>query len=125
MGQSFSLLSTAALLPIRTDCEFFCFQSRDSFYALIFATAPSSVTLSSSAGSQTTQVPAGVTRLSYQLGVGGGMSAKITRNGQDVVNFSPGDYQFVQTPQTVSFPAFDLDLVCARDERVADHLRCF
>lgn len=63
--------------------------TQDNFYALVFATAPSTVVLSSGAGSQTFSVNAGATRLQYALAAGGGMSAKITRNGADVVNFSP------------------------------------
>jgi glucan endo-1,3-alpha-glucosidase len=63
--------------------------SQDNMYALVFATSPSTVTLSSGAGSQSFSVNAGVTRLQHALAAGGGMSAKITRNGADVVDFSP------------------------------------
>ena len=31
------------------------------------------------------------------------MSAKISRNGADVVNFTPGDYAFVANPPTYNF----------------------
>lgn len=83
--------------------------SQDNFYALIFATAPSSVTLTSGAGSQSFSVNAGVTRLQYALAPGGGMSAKISRNGADVVSLSP-NFTFNGNPAICACPSSDSDL---------------
>ncbi|KAL7412808.1 glycoside hydrolase [Mrakia frigida] len=76
--------------------------SDDNFYALIFATSACTVTLTSGAGSQTTAVAAGVTRLSYALATGSGMAATISRNGADVVSHTP-DFTFVANPTTYNF----------------------
>jgi hypothetical protein len=86
-------------------------QTQDNFYALIFATSPCTVTLStppsagslSNVASQSFSVPAGVTRLSQPLVVGSTMSVKLSRNGVDVVNYTPPGYQFVQNPPSYNF----------------------
>jgi hypothetical protein len=89
------------------------FQTDDNFYALVFATSPCIVTLSSSSSSiSTTAVNAGVTRLSLPLTVGGGMTVKMTRDGVDVVDFTPQGYQFVANPPIVRLASISPTPLC-------------
>ena len=76
---------------------------------MAFTTQPATVSITTASGNtQTTEVPAGVTRLSMPLAAGSGMSATMTRNGATVLSVSPGTdaYTFNPNPETYNFNAF-------------------
>ncbi|CED85561.1 Glycoside hydrolase, family 71 [Phaffia rhodozyma] len=76
--------------------------SQDKFYALVFAKSAATVTLTSSVGSVTQDVAAGVTRLSYALVAGSTMKVTMTRSGSSVVNYQPS-FTFNGSPTTYNF----------------------
>jgi len=83
--------------------------TEDSLWAVAFTTQPATVALTTASGTtQTTDVPAGVTRLSMPLVAGAGMSATMTRGGETVLSVNPGTdaYTFNPNPQTYNFNAF-------------------
>lgn len=74
---------------------------------MVFATAPSTVTLyTSDSNSQTFNVKAGVNKLSMPLTPGGYMRGTIARNGQNVVDFRPDGYTFDANPPSYNYNAF-------------------
>ncbi|KAL8293582.1 hypothetical protein RQP46_000283 [Phenoliferia psychrophenolica] len=75
----------------------------DSFFALIFATAASSVTMTSGKTTNTFSVAAGVTHLSSPLEAGSGMSATLSQGGKTVVTLAPSSYTFNANPTTYNF----------------------
>lgn len=83
-------------------------QTEDKLWAVVFATSNATVTITTSSGTtQTTNVDAGVTKLSMDLAPGSGMSATLTRNGQTVVSLEPGSaFTFNANPQTYNYNAF-------------------
>ncbi|TFY60490.1 hypothetical protein EVJ58_g5112 [Rhodofomes roseus] len=83
--------------------------TEDSLWAVAFTTQPATVSITTASGTtQTTDVPAGVTRLSMPLNPGAGMSATMTRNGATVLSVNPGTdaYTFNPNPETYNFNAF-------------------
>ncbi|KAH9950531.1 glycoside hydrolase [Amylocystis lapponica] len=80
---------------------------QDNLWAVVFATAPSTVTLATSdSNSQTFPVDAGVTKLTVPLTPGGYMHGTIARNGASVVDLRPADYTFQSNPQTYNYNAY-------------------
>ena len=80
---------------------------QDVLWAVVFATAPGSVTLSTSDSTQQTfPVQAGVNKLQLELTPGGYMRGVLTRDGKTVIDLRPQGYTFTATPQTYNFNAF-------------------
>ncbi|TFK40779.1 glycoside hydrolase family 71 protein [Crucibulum laeve] len=81
--------------------------SEDSVWAVVMATAPSTVTLATSpTTSQTFNVPAGVSKLSIPITAGGTMKGTVQRDGKTVVELAPKDFTFQGAPQAYNFNAF-------------------
>ncbi|KAG6331266.1 hypothetical protein ID866_7823 [Astraeus odoratus] len=79
----------------------------DKVWAVVLATSPATVTLSTSpSSSQTFSVAAGVSKLSVPISAGGYMEATLVRNGQTVVNLKPDNFTFNPTPSSYNFNAF-------------------
>jgi len=77
----------------------------DAVYAVVMATSPSKVTLSTSPSqSKTFDVPAGVSKLSIPISAGGTMYGKIERDGNIVVELDP-DFNFDSNPKTYNYNA--------------------
>ena len=84
-----------------------CTQDQDALWAVVFATAPGTVTLyTSDTAKQTFQVTAGVNKLSMPLTPGGYMRGTLARGGQTVVDLKPAGYTFTANPQTYNYNAF-------------------
>lgn len=83
-------------------------QTEDKLWAVVFATSDATVEITTSSGTtQTTNVNAGVTKISMDLVAGSGMSAKLTRNGKTVVSLDPGSaFTFNANPETYNYNAF-------------------
>lgn len=64
------------------------------FFALVFSTAPATVTLTSGSSSKTFTIPAGISRLEAPLQTGAGMNVKMVRGQQTYVNFTPSGFTF-------------------------------
>ncbi|PSR74813.1 hypothetical protein PHLCEN_2v9527 [Hermanssonia centrifuga] len=80
---------------------------QDVLWAVVFATANSTVTLyTSDSTSQTFNVNAGVNKISTDLTPGGYMRGTIVRNGQTIVDFRPDGYNFTANPQAYNYNAF-------------------
>lgn len=77
----------------------------DSFFALVLAKEPGTVTLSSGGSSQTFPVDAGITQLSLPFSVGSGIKAVLNRNGQDVVTVAPEGFTITGNPEIYNFNA--------------------
>ena len=82
-------------------------QFQDTLWAVVFATAPATVTLSTADGvSQNFNVQAGVNKLSMQLTPGGYMHGTVVRNGQTVIDLKPDGYTFNPNPPDYNYNAF-------------------
>ncbi|KAF9533108.1 glycosyl hydrolase family 71-domain-containing protein [Crepidotus variabilis] len=75
---------------------------QDNVWALIFASAPSTVTLNG----QVSQVPKGVSKVAAAIKPGDGISAKLDRNGATTVTVDGGDFKFNGSPQAYNFNYF-------------------
>ena len=76
-------------------------------WAVVFATAPGTVTLYTADNvQQTFQVQAGVNKLQTDLTPGGYMRGVLERNGQTVIDFRPQGYNFTANPSTYNYNAF-------------------
>ncbi|KAH9927687.1 glycoside hydrolase family 71 protein [Fomitopsis serialis] len=82
--------------------------TEDKLWAVVFATSNATVAITTASGTtQTSNVSAGVTKLSMDLVPGSGMSATLTRNGQTVVSLDPGtNFTFNANPETYNYNAF-------------------
>ncbi|KAF8555251.1 glycoside hydrolase family 71 protein [Imleria badia] len=79
----------------------------DKIWAVVFATSPATVTLStSSTESQTFSVTAGVTKLSLPISAGGFMKAVLQRNGQTIIDLQPQNFSFNPSPPSYNYNAF-------------------
>ena len=85
------------------------FQMVDLMYCAVLAKAPCTVELTTarniSQNIQAFNVTQGLTTFSIPLTWGGGMHAKIIRNGDDIVKLAP-TYQFNGTPTIHDFNAY-------------------
>ncbi|GJE97162.1 glycoside hydrolase family 71 protein [Phanerochaete sordida] len=80
---------------------------QDVLWAVVFATAPGSVTLyTADSAQQTFQVQAGVNKLQMPLTPGGYMRGVLERDGQTVIDLRPDGYTFDANPQTYNYNAF-------------------
>lgn len=81
-------------------------QTADIIWAVVFATCPGNVTLSTSpTQSQTFEVQTGATKLSLPITAGGYMSAVLERNGQTVINLQAENFTFDPNPSLYNFNA--------------------
>jgi len=76
----------------------------DAVYAVIMATSPSKVTLSTGSLSKTFDVPAGVSKLTIPISAGGTMYGKVERNGNTIVELNP-EFTFDPNPKTYNYNA--------------------
>lgn len=84
-----------------------CSQTQDTLWAIALTTAPSTVTLTTSASStQTFAVPAGVSKLSVALVPGDGMRGTIERGGAVVAEAAAEGFVFEGEPGAYNFNAF-------------------
>ncbi|KAF7346349.1 hypothetical protein MSAN_01862600 [Mycena sanguinolenta] len=80
--------------------------TQDAIWAIVMATAPGSVTLSTtSSDAQTFDVQAGITKLSIPIAPGGTLNAELTRNGASVVTLAnPGsNFTFNGAPELFNY----------------------
>ncbi|KAG8992977.1 hypothetical protein FRB93_002129 [Tulasnella sp. JGI-2019a] len=77
----------------------------DYLWALVFATAPGVITLSSGSNSQSYNVVGGVSKLQLAQGEGG-VGAAMSRNGENVYSFSPTGFSFTLHPSSYNFNAY-------------------
>ena len=83
-------------------------------FAVVLATAPANITLSTpqpgqnatSANIVTFAVPKGMSQLNYRLIPGNGMRATLTRAGKTVVDVNPTTYNFNPNPSVYNYNAF-------------------
>ncbi|KDQ33034.1 glycoside hydrolase family 71 protein [Pleurotus ostreatus PC15] len=75
---------------------------QDTLWAVVFATSPGSVTLTSGTNTQTFSVNAGVNKLKLPLSPGK-ITVSMTKNGQVIINYSPAGYTFITNPVTCAF----------------------
>ncbi|KAL0961058.1 hypothetical protein HGRIS_006046 [Hohenbuehelia grisea] len=81
--------------------------AQDAVWAVVMATAPSTVTLSTSdTNTRTFNVPAGVTKLSIPISAGDTMQGSISRDGKVVVELKPESFSFQGSPKIYNFNAF-------------------
>ncbi|KAJ6585011.1 glycoside hydrolase [Mycena capillaripes] len=83
--------------------------TQDAVWAVVLATAPGSVTLSTTAtDAQTFDVTPGVNKLSIPIAPGGNLHGVLTRDGATVVELAPSatDFTFNGSPQTFNFNTF-------------------
>jgi glucan endo-1,3-alpha-glucosidase len=78
----------------------------DNLYAIVMATGPATVTLTSGATSQQFSVSAGLNKLKMPSAVGS-MSGKVVRSGSTVASYNAGSaYTYTETPKTYNFNYF-------------------
>lgn len=87
----------------------------DAVYAVIMATSPSKVTLSTGPSSKTFDVPAGVTKLTIPISAGGTMYGKVERDGNTIVELDP-EFNFDPNPKTYNYNALVAFAVAGGDE---------
>ncbi|KAH7885391.1 glycoside hydrolase family 71 protein [Phlebopus sp. FC_14] len=81
--------------------------TQDKVWAVVMATSPANVTVStSSTQSQTFSVAAGLTKLSVGIQAGGFMRATLQRNGQTAIDLQPQNFTFNPNPPSYNFNAF-------------------
>jgi glucan endo-1,3-alpha-glucosidase len=83
--------------------------TEDMFFGTVFATAPGKITVSSAPNGSdavTSNIPAGVSKIAHPLVAEGTMKVVLTRNGKEVVNFTPKGFIFTATPQVFNYNAF-------------------
>ena len=82
---------------------------QDSMFAVVLATEPSTVLLSTNAngsGAKSFSVPAGLTQLQLPLVAGGTMRGEISRNGKAIAVVQPETFTFNPNPSTYNYNAF-------------------
>lgn len=78
----------------------------DNLYAVVLASAPSIVTLTSGDASMSFSVQAGLSKLKMPLSTGS-ISGTVERNGQAVASYSAGSqYSFTNSPRTYNYNYF-------------------
>ena len=78
----------------------------DAVYAVVMASSPSKVTLSTGDSlSKTYDVPTGVTKLSIPFSAGGTIYGKVERDGNTIVELNP-EFTFDANPKTYNYNAF-------------------
>ncbi|KAF9046563.1 glycoside hydrolase [Panaeolus papilionaceus] len=90
-------------VPQPTNYELF----EDTVWAVVMATAPSTVNLATSAtNTKSFEVPAGVSKLAMPISAGGIMKGNIVRDGKVVLELNPTQFQFQGSPKTYNYNAF-------------------
>ncbi|KAI0372120.1 glycoside hydrolase [Pilatotrama ljubarskyi] len=90
-------------LPPPTNFEL----TQDQLWAVVFATAPGTVTLATSdSTSQQFDVDAGVNKVNITLTPGGYMHGTFARNGDTVIDLRPSGYTFDPNPAKYNFNVF-------------------
>ncbi|TCD66615.1 hypothetical protein EIP91_001125 [Steccherinum ochraceum] len=80
---------------------------QDTLWAVYFATAPATVTLSTADGkSQTFNVQAGANKLSTELTPGGYMHGTVVRDGNTIIDLKPDGFTFNPNPSSYNYNAF-------------------
>ncbi|KAJ7863085.1 glycoside hydrolase [Mycena olivaceomarginata] len=90
--------------------------TQDAVWAVVMATAPGSVTLSTTAtDAQTFDVQAGINKFSIPIAPGGTLNGVLSRNGANVVQLAtPGtDFTFNGAPTTFNYNTFVASAVAA------------
>ncbi|KAG9315881.1 glycoside hydrolase family 71 protein [Chiua virens] len=78
----------------------------DKIWAVVLATSPATVTLSTSpTQSQTFNVPAGASKLSLPISAGGFMKAVLQRNSQTIIDLEPQGFYFNPSPSSYNYNA--------------------
>ncbi|KAI0327727.1 glycoside hydrolase [Cubamyces sp. BRFM 1775] len=80
--------------------------TQDYLWAVTLLTAPANVTLSCGTSSQTTQVPAGLSKLKLKLSANCAAKATVMRNKATALSLSPKGFNFNTHPQSYNFNAF-------------------
>ena len=76
-------------------------------WAVVFATAPGTVTLhTSDSSAQTFAIDAGVTKLSTPMIPGGYMRATLERDGATAIDLRPDGFTFNANPPSYNYNAF-------------------
>ncbi|CDO69094.1 Glycoside Hydrolase Family 71 protein [Trametes cinnabarina] len=81
-------------------------QTQDYLWAVALLTAPANVTLSCGSSSQTTRVPAGLSKLKLRLSADCAVKALVTRNATAALAFSPAGFSFTTRPRSYNYNAF-------------------
>ena len=76
----------------------------DKLQAVLFSTGAGSLTITQGSSSTTTQVKAGVNKISLDLGTAQGVTAVLTRGGSQVFSFS-APISFGHSPSSYNFNA--------------------
>lgn len=86
------------------------FQTADVLWAVVFAKASASVTLTSGSNTQTFSIQAGITKLQL-ASAPGTISGTLSRNGATVISVAPSGAQFtyVTSPATYNYNAFSAE----------------
>lgn len=106
---NFELVRISRIIPLSVPMLIHArsLQDQDMLWAVVFATAPATVTLyTSDSNSQTFTVQQGVNKLSMMLTPGGYMRGTVTRNGQTVLDLRPQGYTFNANPDVYNYNAF-------------------
>ncbi|KAF5376288.1 hypothetical protein D9615_008530 [Tricholomella constricta] len=78
----------------------------DMLWAVVFATSPSTVTLTVGSSTQTfTNVPAGVSKLKIPLAPGK-ITVRMVKNGATVIQQTPSDYTYITNPVKYNFNVY-------------------
>ena len=89
------------------ETHFLDLQTEDKIWAVVFATSPATLTLStSSKKSKTFKVPAGGSEHSLPIAAGETMKAVLKRNGNTVIDLHPKGFTFSAKPSTYNYNAF-------------------
>ncbi|KAI8970639.1 glycoside hydrolase family 71 protein [Trametes punicea] len=80
--------------------------AQDYLWAITLLTAPANVTLSCGTSSQTTRVPAGLSKLKLQLSANCAAKATVVRNSKTALSFSPAGFSFNMHPPSYNYNAF-------------------
>ncbi|KAI9069016.1 glycoside hydrolase family 71 protein [Trametes sanguinea] len=80
--------------------------TQDYLWSVALLASPANVTLSCGTSSQTTAVPAGLSKLKLKLSSNCAVKAVVTRNSTTVLSFSPAGFSFNTRPRTYNYNAF-------------------
>ncbi|KII85452.1 glycoside hydrolase family 71 protein [Plicaturopsis crispa FD-325 SS-3] len=78
----------------------------DTLWAVTLLTSPASVTLACGSSTNTTQVPAGLSKLSLPLSGDCSVTSTVSRTGSSPVTFAPEGFKFSTSPPSFNFNAF-------------------
>ena len=105
-GKMYVSIQLVAFTPIHQSA-----QTEDAVWAIVFATAPSRVTLRCNTMRVETSVPTGVSSLKLSLVTPGQITASMVRSSDSgdgkktIIDFSPNGFEFKLNPRTYNFNA--------------------